>query len=61
MWATNELRLQAFDNERNVNCMLKKNVEWWVLSVDVAGNKTPCEVELGEDGYYKVSFINNTF
>ncbi|XP_032779353.2 propionyl-CoA carboxylase alpha chain, mitochondrial [Daphnia magna] len=61
MWATNELRLQAFDNERNVNCMLKKNVEWWVLSVDVAGNKTPCEVELGEDGYYKATIEGKTY
>lgn len=57
MWATNETRLQTFSNESNVNFMLKKNIGKWILSVDAAGKKTPCEIELGEDSCYKVQFV----
>lgn len=36
--------------------MLNNNVQEWVLSIDVGGNKTACQIKLDEDGHFKVCF-----
>lgn len=56
LWATNEMRSQTFSNEKNINIMLNNNVQEWVLSIDVGGNKTACQIKLDEDGHFKVCF-----
>ncbi|EFX88799.1 hypothetical protein DAPPUDRAFT_187192 [Daphnia pulex] len=61
LWATNELRSQNFSNEKNINIMLNNNVQEWVLSIDVGGNKTACQIKLDEDGHFKSSIEGKSY